>query len=145
MKTTEQVKVLDWTQITPLLVKAEEVRLLKQKIDEKGAITTDSKVWYLDRVDWKFSPKNTPFSAFVVKDEDDNEETFDFLSGAFKFFLEIATGSVFGDIEVAEKGFNVTYRYFFKFYGAQKVDYKEILIPQGSACYNAGINSVTAL
>ena len=35
MALTTQHQQLDWTQITPLLIKADEVRITKQKINEK--------------------------------------------------------------------------------------------------------------
>lgn len=129
---------IDWTQFTPLLVKADKVVVKKSKIDAKGVVTEDTHKWVLSEVEWKFSPINTPEHIMRIKTVQENgqpyvdpkdvlTEQFDFLSGAFKFYLDDETNSILGEIETTEAGFNVTYRYNITFYGSQSVESKDLL------------------
>ena len=144
MALTTQHQQLDWTQITPLLIKANEVRITNQKINEIGELTTDPKKWVLDRVDWQFQPNHLPLSAMYIKNEDGVEEYFDFLSDVFKFYYDGLNKSIYGEVQAMDGGFLVTYRYLINFYGAQEVNNSDFLVSSG-ACYTAGINTVTAL
>ena len=149
------LKEIDWTQFTPLLVRAEKVKIKKQKIDAKGITTEDTHNWVLSEVEWKFAPINNPISVMRIKTVNKNgeaeenalQEEFDFLSGAFKFYFNTETEQIWGEIELPESGLMVTYRYIITFYGAQSVNSRDLLVNQ-SICTQTGIktiNSVIAL
>lgn len=151
---TAILKQIDWTQFTPLLIKADKVSIKKQKIDAKGVTTEDTHNWVLSEVEWEFPPVNTPKSVMRIKTVNEQgapdnalQEEFDFLSGAFKFYYNTETEQIWGEIEVSEAGLPVTYRYIITFYGAQTVNSKDLLVNQ-SVCTQNGIktiNSVIAL
>lgn len=146
------LKQIDWTQFTPLLIKADKVKVKKQKIDAKGITTEDTHNWVLSEVEWKFPPINTPESIMRIKtvnekgkaDENVLQEEFDFLSGAFKFYFNTETEQIWGEIEVSESGLPVTYRYIITFYGAQNVNSKDLLVNQ-SVCTQNGIKSINSV
>ena len=68
------LKEIDWTQFTPLLVRAEKVKIKKQKIDAKGITTEDTHNWVLSEVEWKFAPINNPISVMRIKTVNKNGE-----------------------------------------------------------------------
>lgn len=157
--TNIQSKALDWVQVTPLLVKADNVLITKQKISNTGEITTDEFQWALSKIDWQFKPVNKSSSIMEIAQlpKEPMEklnilelttEKFDFLSGAFKFYFDTYNKKLYGEVEANELGFNVTYRYWFDFYGSQTINAKDFLIDQSyTTCYqsSSNINNVTAL
>lgn len=147
------LKQIDWTQFTPLLIKADKVSIKKQKIDAKGVTTEDTHNWVLSEVEWDFAPSNTPKSVMRIKtvnelgvfdDQNFLQEEFDFLSGAFKFYFNTETEQIWGEIELPESGLLVTYRYIITFYGAQSVNSKDLLVNQ-SVCTQNGVKSINSV
>ncbi|EGV1470917.1 hypothetical protein JF110_001642 [Campylobacter jejuni] len=146
------VKQIEWYQITPLLVNADKVLVTKSKIDSKGSITTDVNKWALKKVNWVFNPFEDASSIMTIatldekgQPDDKLEESFDFLSGAFKFFYNTMTDKIFGEIIKEEVGFNVTYRYDIEFYGNQRLNSGDLLVKSDSCKVGSTINNVIAL
>lgn len=144
---------IDWTQFTPLLIKAEQIKVKKSKIDAKGVVTEDPNNWVLAEVEWNFSPAKEPVSLMKIETVDEKgqpfedsqdtlHEQFDFLSGAFKFYYNDETEQILGEIELTEGGFPVTYRYEIFFYGSQKVSAKDFMVSQ-SVCSKTGVKTLT--
>lgn len=157
MNTNEVIlRRIDWAQFTPLLINADKVFIDKYKIDAKGIVTKDTKQWALHQIVWQFSPIGESQHSLEIKSLDDKgeynpdtaeEEVFDFLTGAFKFYYNTETNEIWGEIEASNAGLIETYRYIFKFYGTQTVEAKDLLVNQ-SFCTKSGIktlNSVIAL
>lgn len=148
------IRQIEWFQITPLLVKAEKVLVSKSKIDAKGQVTNDINKWALKAVNWVFSPFEDPISTMTIatlneKGEPDDKltETFDFLSGAFKFYYDTLKDEIFGEITKNESGYDVVYRYRISFYGSQKINSNDLLV-KNDECFsssNSKINNVIAL
>lgn len=154
---TTTVESVTWAQITPLLMNADRVFFDKFKIDSKGIVTQDDKMWALTDIEWSFKPLAESKSTFTIKplhavsheaavqndsgdvdaDASDNSadsgadtdvvEVFDFLSGVFKLYYDSKTETIFGEVETIEAGLAVIYRYKFHFYGKQKVNYADLL------------------
>lgn len=150
---TTTVESVTWAQITPLLMNADRVLFDKIKIDSKGIITQDDKMWALTKIEWGFKPLSDSVSTFTIKPlipkqetatqsdidvdsgddssadsvTDDVVEVFDFLSGVFKLYYDSKTETIFGEVETVEAGLSVTYRYIFHFFGKQKVSYADLL------------------
>lgn len=146
------LKQISWENFTPLLVKAEKIRIKKMRIDAKGMVTEDTRNWVLSDVEWRFAPTKDPEHIMRISTVDakgqpeanpDTEE-FDFLSGAFKFYYNEKENEIFGEIEVLEGGFNVTYRYEISFYGSQTVAAKDLLVSQ-SVCTANGVRSINSV
>lgn len=149
--TTTTVENVTWAQITPLLMSADKVLFDKFKIDSKGVVTQDDKVWALTDIEWSFKPLTDSKSTFTIQQIPDVAQTnvqsgsgsgsgsssgsttadvvevFDFLSGTFKLYYDSKTETIFGEVETIEAGLAVTYRYKFHFYGKQKVSYEDLL------------------
>lgn len=143
---TTTVENVTWAQITPLLMSADKVLFDKFKIDSKGIVTQDDKVWALTDIEWSFKPLTDSKSTFTIQQIPDVAQTnaqsgsgsgsgaatdvvevFDFLSGTFKLYYDSKTETIFGEVETVEAGLAVTYRYKFHFYGKQKVSYEDLL------------------
>ncbi|HDZ5024767.1 TPA: hypothetical protein RTG57_001717 [Campylobacter jejuni] len=148
------VKQIEWFQITPLLVNADKVLVTKSRIDSKGTVTTDINKWALKKVNWIFNPFEDACSIMTISTLDEKgypddklEESFDFLSGAFKFYYNTLTDKIFGEIIKEEAGFNVTYRYDIEFYGRQRINNDDLLVKnENDASKNSSnINNVIAL
>lgn len=149
---TNQVKPIEWFQITPLLVKAEKVLVKKQKIDQTGSITNDLNKWALGEIIWDFKPIKEPLSTMEINTIGEDglpdsklSEKFDFLSGAFKFYYDSLNNEIYGEISKSEGGFNVIYRYTLEFYGSQRINEKDLLVKSSTNCGLGQINNVISM